>query len=84
MKSIFLITSIVFGSIAGCKGGSTSFTHNQAQTVNINDPQCVLEEFVSCPMNEVRQFCRQNPDNLIGAREPNCLECPTAPQCPTT
>ncbi len=86
MKTLFLITSVIFGAISGCKGGSTSFTHNQSQVVNINDPKCTLQEFVSCDMFEVRQFCAQNPDQLLGTRDPNCetaKECQGDSRCPS-
>lgn len=65
----------------GCKGGTTSISHNQNQQVNIGGTKCTIEEFLNCPKEEVRQFCQQDPETIVGFRSPTCLECPEMAQC---
>jgi hypothetical protein len=84
MKMKYLIISfLLFAQNLGCKTGDTSISQNQTQEINNNQNQCVLEEFLNCPKEEVRQFCQSDPETLVGFRSPTCLECPEMVQCLT-
>lgn len=60
----------------------TDVTTGQNQNVNINDPDCQLQELPRVePCDVILLVCANNPRQIVGAKAPSCSECPANTGC---